>query len=98
MDEQLAISKEVQLLLEEYKSIWPEELLAKLPLMRDIQHRIDFVPGAFIPNLPHYKLSLKEHNILQTMGEDLLAKNLIRPSLSLCAVPTLLVPKKDGSW
>lgn len=40
----------------------------------------------------------REHDILQEIVNDLLAKNLIRPSLSPCAILALLVPKKDGSW
>lgn len=69
-----------------------------LPLLRGIEHQIDFVPGLSIPNRPVYRSNPEETKELQRQVEDLLEKWLIRESLSPCAFPILLVPKKDGSW
>ena len=43
-------------------------------------------------------MNSKEHKELQWQVEELIAKGLVRENISPCAIPTLLVPKKDGSW
>ncbi|XP_020691321.2 uncharacterized protein LOC110105961 [Dendrobium catenatum] len=91
-------STEISKLLKQFAELFPAELPSGLPPLRSIQHQIEFIPGATIPNLPHYCMSPKEYSIPQNIIKDFLNKQLIQHSLSPCAVPALLVPKKDGQW
>ncbi|XP_028764585.1 uncharacterized protein LOC114722675, partial [Neltuma alba] len=82
----------------EYVDVFPEEIPPGLPPIRGIEHQIDFIPGATIPNRPAYRSNPEETKELQRQVEELMARGYVRESLSPCAVPVLLVPKKDGTW
>jgi hypothetical protein len=71
------IPQVLQPLLAEFQEIIPSELPDGLPLMHDIQHQIDLTPGASLPNLPHYRMSPKENQILQEQVEDLIRNGLV---------------------
>ena len=85
-------------MLRSYQDVYPEELPAGLPPLRSIEHRIDFLPGATIPNRPAYRCNPTEGAEIAKQVQDLLDKGWIRESLSPCAVPVIIVPKKDGAW
>jgi hypothetical protein len=78
--------------------VFPDDTPSGLPPLRGIEHQIDFVPGASIPNRPAYRSNPEETKELQRQVDELMEKGYIRESMSQCAVPVLLVPNKDGTW
>ncbi|XP_057250675.1 uncharacterized protein LOC104893795 [Beta vulgaris subsp. vulgaris] len=83
---------------DELWDVFPEELPQGLPPLRGIEHAIDLVPGAPLPNKPAYRCDPVASRELQCQIEDLIENKYVRESMSPCAVPALLVPKKDGTW
>lgn len=96
--DELTLHPEITKLLDMFKDVFPEEIPHGLPPLRGIEHQIDFVPGAALPNKPAYRVNPEETKELERQVQDLLDKGYVRESLSPCAVPVLLVPKKDGTW
>ncbi|CAM8977654.1 unnamed protein product [Rhodiola kirilowii] len=84
--------------LQDYKDVFPREVPAGLPPLRGIEHQIDLIPGASFPNRPPYCTNPEETKDIQRQVQKLLNKGYVRERLSPCAVPVILVPKKDGSW
>jgi hypothetical protein len=85
-------------LLQEFEDVFPDEVPDGLPPIRGIEHQIDLVPGASLPNRPAYRTNPDETKEIERQVKDLMDKGYVRESLSPCVVPVLLVPKKDGSW
>nr|KYP63954.1 Transposon Ty3-I Gag-Pol polyprotein [Cajanus cajan] len=61
-----------------------------------MEFSIDLVPGAGPVSVAPYRMAPAELVELKGQLEDLLEKQLVRPSVSLWGAPVLLVKKKDG--
>ncbi|XP_057835307.2 uncharacterized protein LOC131045734 [Cryptomeria japonica] len=89
---------EVKNLLEKYSAVTASDLPTSLPPLREISHQIDLIPGSSLPNKAPYKMTPSQNAEIARQVAELLEKGLIQKSLSPCAVPSVLAPKKDGKW
>lgn len=83
--------------LKDYEDVFPDDLPAGLPPQRDVDHRIDLIPGVTPPARPAYRTSPADSLELKKQLNDLLQKGFIVPSTSAYGAPVLFVKKKDGS-
>ena len=81
-------------LLQEFGDVFPDQLPPGLPPLRGIEHRIDLIPGAPLPNRAPYRTNPKETKEIERQIQDLLAKGHVRESLSLCVIPVSSSPSK----
>ena len=89
---------EIQEMLEKYCDIIVDDLPNELAPIRRISRHIDLIPGESLPNKAAYRMTPAKNEEVKKQVQELLDKGLIRESLSPCAVPTVLSPKKDGGW
>ncbi|GJX44740.1 putative reverse transcriptase domain-containing protein [Tanacetum coccineum] len=80
----------------EFKDVFPEDL-SGLPPQRQVEFRIDLVPGATPVAKSPYRLAPSEMQELSGQLQELQDKGFIRPSYSPWGAPVLFVKKKDGS-
>lgn len=91
------IDRDIVSLLSSFRDVFPEELPPGLPPSREVDHRIELVPGAVPPSRPTFRLSAKELEELKKQLEELTKAGFIRPSKSPFGAPILFVKKKDGT-
>ena len=84
-------------ILQEFADVFPQDVPPGLPPIRGIEHQINLIPGASLPNRAPYRTNPEETKEIMRQVQELLDKGYIRESLSPCAVPIILVPKKDGT-
>ncbi|KAD3640642.1 hypothetical protein E3N88_29865 [Mikania micrantha] len=90
-----AVPKEIPV-VSEYLDVFPDELPG-LPPLRQVEFRIDLVPGATLVAKAPYCLEPLEMQEMVIQIQELMDKGFIRPSFSPWEAPVLFVKKKDGT-
>jgi len=87
----------ISALLREFHDVFPDDLPARLPPKRALDHKVELIEGAAVPPRLTYRLSTAELDELRRQLDDLLEKGFIRPSKSPYASPVIFVRKQDGT-
>uniref|UniRef100_A0A2N9F185 Reverse transcriptase n=1 Tax=Fagus sylvatica TaxID=28930 RepID=A0A2N9F185_FAGSY len=80
----------------EFPDVFPKELPG-LPLDREVEFSIDFLPGTGPISKAPYRMAPTELRELKVQLQELLDKGFIKPSVSPWGALVLFVKKKDGS-
>ncbi|KAI3717497.1 hypothetical protein L1987_69148 [Smallanthus sonchifolius] len=83
--------------IQDFPEVFPDDLPG-LPPVRQVEFRIDLVPGANPIAKSPYRLAPSELQELSSQLQELLDKGFIRPSFSPWGAPVLFVKKKDGTF
>nr|GEW12907.1 putative reverse transcriptase domain-containing protein [Tanacetum cinerariifolium] len=80
-----------------FPEVFPDDLLG-LPPPRQVEFRIELIPGAAPVTRAPYRLAPSELKELSDQLKELLEKGFIRPSSSPWGDPVLFLKKKDSSF
>ncbi|GJY31711.1 putative reverse transcriptase domain-containing protein [Tanacetum coccineum] len=83
--------------IRDFLEVFPDELPG-LPPPRQVEFRIDLIPGAAPVARAPYRLAPSEMKELSKQLQELSEKGFIRPSSSPWGAPVLFMKKKDGSF
>ncbi|GJS11548.1 putative reverse transcriptase domain-containing protein [Tanacetum coccineum] len=84
-------------IIHDFPDVFPDDL-SGLPPPRQVEFKIDLVPGAAPVARAPYRLAPSEMKELSEQLKELLEKGFIRPSSSPWGAPVLFVKKTDGSF
>ncbi|XP_042444160.1 uncharacterized protein K02A2.6-like [Zingiber officinale] len=86
----------VQDILSKFKDVMPSELPKCLPPRRNIDHKIELIPGVVPPVTLLYRMFLLELAELRKQLNKLLKVGYVRPSKAPFGAPVSFQKKKDG--
>ena len=81
----------VEELFKEFGDVVPKDTPHGLLPLRMIEHQIDLISGASLPNKPAYRRNLEETKQIQRQVESSMEKRWVRECLSPCAMFVILV-------
>ena len=70
--------------LQEYEDVFPDEVPPGLPPKRGIEHQIDLVSGASLPNRAAYRTNPEETKEIQQQVKELVKKGMYKKVFPLC--------------
>ncbi|MCO5609604.1 hypothetical protein L7F22_063834 [Adiantum nelumboides] len=93
--EDLELSK----FLNQFQDVFIDDIPGELPPKRgDDDHAIELIPSSSPPNKPPYRVSQAQQEEIMRQVNELVKKEMVRPSSSPFCSPFLLVHKKDGTY